>query len=63
MAGHYGPMLRALAHNRRDYRVLVFATAVGYTVVVQAIAFAALFKTDLAFDNGIDPDHVVIATV
>ena len=60
MSGHYGPMLRALAANRRDYRVLVFATAVGYTVVVQALAFASLFWRDLASDYGIDPDRVVI---
>lgn len=63
MSLHYGPMLRALAHNRRDYRVLVFATAVGYTVVVQALAFASLFKHDLAFDNGIDSERVVAVTV
>ncbi len=60
MSGHYGPMLRALAANRRDYRVLVFATAVGYTVVVQALAFASVFSRDLASDYGIDPDRVVI---
>ncbi|HSI05938.1 MAG: ABC transporter permease, partial [Myxococcota bacterium] len=61
MSGHYGPMLRALAVNRRDYRVLVFATAVGYTVVVQALAFASVFWRDLASDYGIDPDRVVVA--
>ncbi len=60
MIGHYGPMLRALAHNRRDYRVLVFATAIGFTVVVQALAFASLFLRNLEATYGVDEDRIVI---
>lgn len=63
MTAHYGPMLRALAHNRRDYRVLVFATAVGFTVVVQALAFASLFIEDIRATYGVDEERLVIVGV
>ncbi len=59
MSSQWGPLLRAMAHNRRDYRFLVFAIAVGFTVVVNALAFASIFRQALSFDTGFDGAHIV----
>lgn len=59
----WGPLLRALAHNRRDYRFLIVATAVGFAVVAHALSLAALFKQASGFDTHVDFGHLAVAEI
>lgn len=59
----WGPMLRALSYNRRDYRFLIFATAVGFTVVALALSVAGMFKEAAGFQAHLDFDRLAVAEI